>query len=325
VYEVSHSARVHADAGLTRARFANPRARSCASPGGEPRRFDNVPLHRTLDTILVQAAQFRDRADRTAVLISAPSACPTPRFGSARGPRTDERRAGHGQRGTGAAARPAHRVVRRVEPDGLLHRSWRLASRLARTAPGGSAPPGLDRVPGHGAAPRPLFPRPLALSDVLAADRVEPRDSLARRWRDFFLEPNGGRFLPATRSVCCGRSTTWHPTPRAWRTSTCSCASRSTRSSGAPSPPGSWADSATRWPLGARRRSGDARLRAPGAGHGGWRRDRARDGRTAGRPEGRYTIGVTVRDRRTVPWPPASASSWSDAIRRAAAGVHDLR
>ncbi|MDH5196911.1 MAG: hypothetical protein OEY20_06635, partial [Gemmatimonadota bacterium] len=36
----------------------------------------------------------------------------------------------------------------------------------------------------------------VALSDVLAAGRIQPRDSLARRWSDFFIEPNGGRFVP---------------------------------------------------------------------------------------------------------------------------------
>ena len=37
---------------------------------------------------------------------------------------------------------------------------------------------------------------PLALSDVLAADRVTPRDSNFTRWSDFLIRPNAGRFAP---------------------------------------------------------------------------------------------------------------------------------
>jgi GWxTD domain-containing protein len=186
--------------GYTRGRFAGEAREGLRVAQEEsPARFDNIPLVATLDTVLVQVAQFRGTEDTTAVVI----------FGAIPLTRLTE---GSGISGleftTGAVVTDSIGTVlqrdRRAEvvyddPDGVVHRSWRLnlpqGLYLLRAE---AHLPVLDR---GARAMEPLEVRGypsglLALSDVLAASRLQPRDSLARRWRDFLIEPNGGRFLP---------------------------------------------------------------------------------------------------------------------------------
>jgi hypothetical protein len=81
----------------------------------------------------------------------------------------------------------------------MQHRSWRLAvpegQYLLRVEAHVSAidrgARGMETVNVRG------FPRDrLALSDVLAADRLAARDSSPGRWTEFLIAPNGGRFRP---------------------------------------------------------------------------------------------------------------------------------
>jgi GWxTD domain-containing protein len=189
-------------AGYTRARFAGQSREGLRVAREEsPARFDNVPLHRTLDTVLVQVSQFRASADTTAVVIFG--AIPLARIGEG-APRIAGLEFASGAVMTDSVGREVRRdrrseTVRDAGPDGVVHRSWRLAlppgSYLLRAE---AHLPALDRG-ARGMEPVAVraYPQgPLALSDVLTATRLQPRDSLARRWRDFLIEPNGGRFLP---------------------------------------------------------------------------------------------------------------------------------
>jgi len=189
--------------GFTRARFADESREGLRlAQELSPARFDNIPLHRTLDTILVQTSQFRGHDDTTAVVVFG--AIPVRRLEA--GNSIAEAEMISGAIVTDSAGVELQRdrrqeVVRDPGPDGVLHRSWRLA------LPAG---PYLLRAEAHlpvldrGArsaevlAVRAFPPGALALSDVLAANRVAPRDSTASRWTDFFIEPNGGRFLPGS-------------------------------------------------------------------------------------------------------------------------------
>jgi len=202
VYERSHFRfAFNLTPGYTRARFAGE-AREVMRVAREesPARFDNIPLYRNLDTILVQASQFRGRGDTTAVAVFG--AIPLTRL-------TGHARIANMEIATGAivtdsVGRELQRdrrgeVVRDPGPDGVINRSWRLAlpagAYLLRSE---AHVPVLDR----GARSVEMlevrdFPTDrLALSDVMAATRISPRDSLAFRWTDYFIEPNGGRFLP---------------------------------------------------------------------------------------------------------------------------------
>jgi len=188
--------------GYTRARFAGESREGLRVAQEEsPARFDNVPLFHTLDTVLVQVTQFRGGGDTTAVVIFG--AIPLTRIAEAA-----SRIAGleftSGAVVTDSLGRELQRdrrseSVREAGPDGVVHRSWRLGlppgPYLLRAE---AYLPTLDRgARGMEALTVRAYPTgPLAVSDVLAAARLQPRDSLARRWRDFFIEPNGGRFLP---------------------------------------------------------------------------------------------------------------------------------
>jgi hypothetical protein len=155
---------------------------------------------RTLDTILVQTARFRGPGDSLAMLVVG--AIPLRRMTDSVAVRdlplvtgalvTDD--AGHeltrdrqNGRVTGTEARD------------LQYRSFRL-----QLAPGDyllrveAHLPSIDRG-ARGMQPLPVAPiarQGLALSDLLVARRVEPRDSTATRWDDFLIEPNAGRFEP---------------------------------------------------------------------------------------------------------------------------------
>jgi hypothetical protein len=166
-----------------------------------PARFDNVPLFRTLDTVLVQAAQFRGDGDTTAVVVFG--AIPLTRMAESASPIAGlEFTSGAVVTDSLGRERQRDRRTERVGdagPDGIVHRSWRLGlppgPYLLRAE---AHIPTLDRG-ARGMEPltvRAYPPGPLAISDVLAAARLQPRDSLARRWRDFLIAPNGGRFLP---------------------------------------------------------------------------------------------------------------------------------
>jgi len=188
--------------GYTRARFAaSSREGLRVAQEENPARFDNVPLLRTLDTVLVQVAQFRGTGDTTAVVIFG--AVPLTRIVEGTSPIAGLEFTS-GAVVTDSLGRELQRdrrseLVPEAGPDGVVHRSWRLGlvpgAYLLRAE---AHLPTLDRG-ARGMEPLTIrgYPAgPLALSDVLAAARLQPRDSLARRWRDFFVEPNGGRFLP---------------------------------------------------------------------------------------------------------------------------------
>jgi len=188
--------------GYARARFAGDSREGLRVAREEsPARFDNVPLFRTLDTVLVQAAQFRADGDTTAVVVFG--AIPLTRIAESAS-RIAGLRFTSGAVVTDTLGRELRRdrrseVVRDAGADGVVHRSWRLGmvpgTYLLRTE---VHLPALDRG-ARGMEPLTVraYPAgPLAVSDVLAASRLLPRDSLARRWTDFLIEPNGGRFVP---------------------------------------------------------------------------------------------------------------------------------
>jgi len=187
--------------GYTRARFAGESREGLRVAQEEsPARFDNIPLYRMLDTILVQVAQFRGSGDTTAVAVFG--AIPITRM-------TDSVPIADLPMMTGAVVtddagnelqRDRRReVVRDAGVDGVVHRSWRLAltkgSYLLRAE---AFVPPLERgARGMETVDVRTYPTgPLDLSDILVAGRVAPRDSAPARWSDFLIEPNGGRFRP---------------------------------------------------------------------------------------------------------------------------------
>ncbi|MDH4350135.1 MAG: tetratricopeptide repeat protein [Gemmatimonadota bacterium] len=187
--------------GYTRARFAGDAREGLRVAREEsPARFDNIPLFRDLDTILVQASQFRDRGDTTAVVVFG--AIPIARLTESSPIAGLELSSGAVV--TDSAGRELQRdrraeTVQGTALDGVAHRSWRLrlpaGPYLLRAE---AYLPTLDRG-ARGMETLTVRDYPtgaVALSDVLAAGRIQPRDSLARRWSDFFIEPNGGRFVP---------------------------------------------------------------------------------------------------------------------------------
>jgi GWxTD domain-containing protein len=201
IYERSHFRFEFAlTPGFTRARFAGQSREGLRVAQEEsPARFDNVPLVATLDTVLVQVTQFRGAGDTTAVVV----------FGAIPLARLTEASDISGLAFTTGAVvtdslgtelqRDRRAEVVYDDPDGVVHRSWRLGLTPGRYLLRAEAHlPVLDR---GARAMEPLEvraypPGPLAMSDVLAASRLQRRDSLARRWRDFLIEPNGGRYVP---------------------------------------------------------------------------------------------------------------------------------
>jgi len=187
--------------GFTRARFAEESREAMRVAKEEsPARFDNIPLYRDLDTILVQPSQFRGRGDTTAIVVFG--AIPLARL--ADGSSIADMRITTGAIVTDSLGRELQRdrreeTVRDPGPDGVIDRSWRLALPAGNYVLRSEAQvPVLDRgARGVELLAVRRFPTDtLALSDVMAASRVAPRDSLASRWTDYFIEPNGGRFLP---------------------------------------------------------------------------------------------------------------------------------
>jgi GWxTD domain-containing protein len=165
-----------------------------------PVRLDNVPLVRTLDTILVQTARFRGVGDSVALLVVG--AIPLRRMADSVAVRDLPLQSGAVV--TDAAGREVRRdrvaeAVTGVEARELQYRSWRLT-----VVPGTytlrveAHLPTLDRGARglEGLAVAPLGGPGLALSDLLVAQRVAPRESSATRWSEYFIEPNAGRFEP---------------------------------------------------------------------------------------------------------------------------------
>ncbi len=189
--------------GFTRARFGDF-GREAARVAAErsPARFDNVPIFLALDTVLVQTAQFRGPNPQQ-TLVAVFSAIPVRRMvDSARITDLALETAVILWTGTGRelARHRRDNVLRDVPERDIRNESWYL-----------SLPPNeyILRVEAH----LPVLERgarsaamlrvrsyetggALALSDVLAADRVAPRDSNFTRWSDFLIGPNAGRFEP---------------------------------------------------------------------------------------------------------------------------------
>lgn len=187
--------------GFWRARFGgDARERFRLARLQSPARFDNVPVMRTLDTVLVQTARFRGPGDSAAVLVVG--AVPLRRMADAVAVADLPLTTGAvitDDRGVELQRDAREETVTGVDARELQYRTWRL-----RVRPGGyllrveAHLPSLERaaravqylpvtaVPRHG----------LALSDLLVAQRVAPRDSDATRWDQYYIEPNAGRFAP---------------------------------------------------------------------------------------------------------------------------------
>jgi len=188
-------------AGFSRAHFAGEsqwhfRQAQLRSPA----RFDNIPLVRTLDTVLVQTARFRGPGDSLALMVVG--AIPLRRMTDSVAVRDLPLRTGALLTDDGGRELRRDRsdeTVTGTQVRELQYRSWRLT-----VAPGSY----LLRVEAHlstldrGArgmqtvAVAPLEGPGPVLSDLLVAQRVAPRDSAATRWDQFFIEPNAGRFAP---------------------------------------------------------------------------------------------------------------------------------
>jgi GWxTD domain-containing protein len=187
--------------GFSRAHFAGESEwQFTQAQEASPARFDNIPVMRTLDTILVQTARFRGRGDSLAMMVVG--AIPLRRMTDSVSVRdlpfhsgalvTDD--AGHERERD-------HRreTVTTTDPRELQYRSFRL-----QVAPGDyllrveALLPTIDRgARGMEELEVRAIPRTsLALSDLLVARRVSPRDSSSDRWDEFLIEPNAGRFAP---------------------------------------------------------------------------------------------------------------------------------
>jgi GWxTD domain-containing protein len=166
-----------------------------------PARFDNVPVYRAMDTIAVQAAQFRGPGDSTAIAVFG--ALPVRRMTASLPLASVPLVSGaflQSRRGVELLRDRRSETLRLdAETPVLQHRSWRLTM-----GPGEyklrveAYLPTYDRA-ARGVAPfavRSYWGSWLMLSDVLVAGRVAPRDSTASRWSDYLIEPNGGWFTP---------------------------------------------------------------------------------------------------------------------------------
>jgi GWxTD domain-containing protein len=166
-----------------------------------PVRFDNVPLVANMDTILVQFDQFRGE-DTSSTELGVFSFMPIGRM--ARGAPTKQLnletvallRDGRMQtvqrdhRTEVIQSRDSLQIERRsyrfeVEPKEYL---LRVEARL----------PDIERAARSTSdlLIRPYGTDSLAISDLLVAHRVAPRDSAFKRWTDFFINPSVGRFVP---------------------------------------------------------------------------------------------------------------------------------
>jgi GWxTD domain-containing protein len=166
-----------------------------------PVRFDNVPAVAEMDTILVQFAQFRGEG-RESTELGVYAFMPIGRM--ARGAPADRleldlaalvrdgrmRDVQSDRRTETIDAGDSLQVERRsfrfeVQPDQYLLRVEARLPAVERAARSTSA-----------LAVRPYGTDELAMSDLLVADRVAPRDSAYERWTDFLMVPSAGRFKP---------------------------------------------------------------------------------------------------------------------------------
>jgi GWxTD domain-containing protein len=166
-----------------------------------PARFDNVPISQAMDTIAVQAAQFRGPEDSTAIAVFG--ALPVRRMTDSLPLVTVPLVSGaflQSRRGTELLRDRRTETLRLdAETPAVQHRSWRLTM-----GPGEYTLRVEALIPAHDRAARGVAPFAvrsywgswLMLSDILVAGRVAPRDSTASRWSDYLIEPNGGWFTP---------------------------------------------------------------------------------------------------------------------------------
>jgi GWxTD domain-containing protein len=166
-----------------------------------PARFDNVPVYRALDTIPVQAAQFRGPGDSAEIAVFG--ALPVRRMTDGLPLTTVPFVSGallQNQRGVELLRdRRSETLSLGSETPAVQHRSWRLT-----IGPGEYVLRVEAHIPEHARAARGVRPFAvrsfwgswLMLSDLLVAGRVAPRDSTAARWSDYLIEPNGGWFTP---------------------------------------------------------------------------------------------------------------------------------
>jgi GWxTD domain-containing protein len=166
-----------------------------------PARFDNVPIYRAMDTIAVQAAQFRGPGDSTEIAVFG--ALPLRRMTDSLPLATVPLISGaflQSRRGTELLRDRRTETIRLdAETPAVQHRSWRLTM-----GPGEYTLRVEALIPAHDRAARGVAPFAvrsywgswLMLSDILTAGRVAPRDSTASRWSDYLIEPNAGWFTP---------------------------------------------------------------------------------------------------------------------------------
>ncbi len=188
--------------GFARAYFAgDSREAFRADQTLSPARFDNVPVYRAMDTIPIQAAQFRGHDDSTAIAVFG--ALPVRRMTESLPLSTVPLVSGallQDRQGVELLRdRRTETLHLGAETPAVQHRSWRLT-----IGPGEyvlrveAHVPALDRA-ARGVRPfavRSFWGSWLMLSDLLVAGRVAPRDSTAARWSDYLIEPNGGWFTP---------------------------------------------------------------------------------------------------------------------------------
>jgi GWxTD domain-containing protein len=190
--------------------FQNQRGYVTASLAGEfpsyvrevreaaPVLFDNVPGLLTMDTILAQLAQFRGPAGGTTLAVY--SFVPAGRmFSGVELQSVPVELAAFVQdaRLRDAARRVTTETVPLGDSAQLALHTWRfdlfpsadyllrLEARQRATGRSARAIMGINV--------RRFGPGPLALSDLVAADRIAPRDSSPRRWTDYLIDPSVGR------------------------------------------------------------------------------------------------------------------------------------
>jgi hypothetical protein len=166
-----------------------------------PARFDNVPVYRAMDTIAVQAAQFRGPGDSTAIAVFG--ALPVRRLTDSLPLTTVPLVSGAFLQSQGGVEllrdRRSETLRLDAETPAVQHRSWRLTM-----GPGEYVLRVEAQIPTHERAARGVAPFAvrsywgswLMLSDILVAGRVAPRDSTASRWSDYLIDPNAGWFTP---------------------------------------------------------------------------------------------------------------------------------
>ncbi len=162
-----------------------------------PAHFDNVPAVAQMDTIFAQAAQFRGPSGGTTLAVFG--FVPVGRLLSGVDLATAEFEIGaivQDQRMRDVVRRVHTERVSVSDSTQLETRTWRLdlvpdqyLLRLeARQGDTQRAARSLARI-----GVERFRAGPLALSDVVLADRIAPRDSAPQRWTDYLIDPSAGR------------------------------------------------------------------------------------------------------------------------------------